>query len=69
MKMENVTSDGLPVHYNFVQCTGVEKRLIDCSHGASPSAHEKCKGSVKFRYAAASCSKGIHFEKLYCSAA
>ena len=47
----------LPVHYRFVQCTGVEKRLIDCAHGEYPATHEDCKEDSEYRYGAVRCPK------------
>ena len=35
-----LTKRPLQVPYRFVQCTGVEKRLIDCAHGEYPTTHE-----------------------------
>ena len=58
-QLDNKTSSVLPVHYRFVQCTGVEKRLIDCAHGMSPADHEDCKRNKvdKYLYGTVTCSE------------
>ena len=62
-QLPNKISNVLPVHYRFVQCTGVEKRLIDCAHGEYPATHLNCRYKKndndieEYRYGAVRCSK------------
>ena len=55
----------LPIHYRYIRCTGVEKRLIDCAHGettSSPINHNLCRrnigGTPRYMYGVVTCSKG-----------
>lgn len=50
-------SSDIPVHYQFVYCTGVEKRLIDCAHGDTAGlTHNSCRRGNRYRYGAVTCS-------------
>ena len=45
-----------PVHYRFVHCTGVEKRLIDCEHGDTNVTHQQCVKNGNYKYGVAACT-------------
>ena len=54
-----------PVHYHFLQCTGVERRLIDCAHGDTDVAHAQCKKDSNYKYGAAACTTSNLYTQIY----